>query len=307
VLWIALFAFLAAPAEQKRLGAIDFFGYAGMDAESVRRALPFREGDPAGPASVNAWRDSARDAVLRVTGRPATDVATVCCDDAGGWMVYIGLPGASSVTPQYRPAATGAARLPREVTELDAEIGAAWGAAVMRGTAGEDHSTGFALSHDAALRAKQLQMRRLALRHQRRILQVLAGSADAGQRRAAASAAGYVRQNRAQVRALAAAASDPDDTVRNNAVRALMVLARARPSLRRLMPPDVFIGMVRSGTWTDRNKGAAVLLSLTEDGDAGLLAALRSQAAVALAEMARWKSSGHAGAARVLLERIETP
>ena len=41
MLWIALFAFLAAPAEQKRLGAIDFFGYAGMDVESVRRALPF--------------------------------------------------------------------------------------------------------------------------------------------------------------------------------------------------------------------------------------------------------------------------
>ena len=55
MLWIALFAFLAAPAEQKRLGAIDFFGYAGMDVESVRRALPFDEGDAA-PEDVSVWQ-----------------------------------------------------------------------------------------------------------------------------------------------------------------------------------------------------------------------------------------------------------
>lgn len=302
MLWIALFAFLAAPAEQKRLGAIDFFGYAGMDVESVRRALPFDEGDAA-PEDVSVWQQPARDAVLRVTGRPATDVATACCDGKGRWVVYIGLPGSSSIVPEYRAAPTGSARLPRELTLLEKEYSAALFAAAMK-SAREEDSTGYSLAKDPALRTKQLELRQLALRHEKRVYKVLATSSDAEQRAFAAIALGYANQTDAQIGALVRAASDPEGIVRNNAARALMVLAGGRPKLRGQIPPGVFIDLVRSGTWTDRNKGGAVLLSLTERGNPRLLAELRSRALEALVEMARWKSSGHADPARVLLGRI---
>ncbi|MFL6335299.1 MAG: hypothetical protein ACJ754_18460 [Pyrinomonadaceae bacterium] len=55
------------------------------------------------------------------------------------------------------------------------------------------------------------------------------------------------RRMRSQVTALAAAARDGDDGVRNNATRALVVLVLADPRIVRQVPPDNFIGMLLSG------------------------------------------------------------
>ena len=117
----------------------------------------------------------------------------------------------------------------------------------------------------------------------------------------AARALGYAEQSHRQLTALARAARDPDSVVRNNAVRALGILAGTDPVFVRRLASDTFIEMLHSGIWTDPNKGSLLFLVLTKDP---LLAALRSKALDSLIEMARWQYLGHAGPARVLLGRI---
>ena len=84
-------------------------------------------------------------------------------------------------------------------------------------------------------------------------------------------ALGYARQSPRQVLALMRAARDPDEGVRNNATRAIAVLARANHRLASQISPDTFIEMLNSGIWTDRNKGAMVLMSLTAKRDPAVL------------------------------------
>jgi len=62
---------------------------------------------------------------------------------------------------------------------------------------------------------------------------------------------GYGRQSRGQIDALVKANLDPDDAVRNNAVRALWVLAGAKPDLALNIPLEPFIRLLRSGDWSD--------------------------------------------------------
>jgi hypothetical protein len=95
--------------------------------------------------------------------------------------------------------------------------------------------------------------------------------------------------------------------VRNDATRSLMaiaVLAQRHPEERISINAAPFIAMLNSVVWTDRNKAAAVLLSLTAGRPARVLGALRQRALPALIEMARWKSPGHAQAAFLVLGRV---
>ena len=52
--------------------------------------------------------------------------------------------------------------------------------------------------------------------------------------------AGYGRQSSEQIDALVRASLDPDDNVRNDAVRALAVLAGAKPNLAQKISPEPF-------------------------------------------------------------------
>jgi hypothetical protein len=128
-------------------------------------------------------------------------------------------------------------------------------------------------------------------------------SSDAGQRAVAATALGYLAQTPRQIRALVDASFDADESVRNNAVRALGVLLSAKAELRRYVPAQKFIRLLSSGTWSDRNKGLMVVLQLTQARDAKLLHELQSRALAALMEAAQW-DKGHALTARVILGRI---
>jgi hypothetical protein len=291
---------------QRRIGEIDFYGYAGIDLESVRAALPLHEGD-AFPESDSAFFDmiaGIRAAITKFIGKAPTDVALVCCDAQGNQMVYIGLPGKSMGNVPYNPPPTGTARFPAQVIDLYQQTMEAWSKAVRSGSGKEDSSQGYALSTDPELRARQLATRKYAIRHERLVLLVLASSNDAEQRIVAAHILGYVRQSKRQITALVKASNDADETVRNNAIRALAVLAQSNPQVRTRIPAEPFIAKLNSGSWTDRNKAGFLLAELSKRRDPKLLSQLRSQALDSLIEMARWRSSGHAASARILLGRI---
>jgi hypothetical protein len=304
---ILLFAVVALGQENhRRIGEIDFYGYAGLDLDRVRAALPLHEGDDF-PDSDNAVFDMIariRGALTSAIGKAPTDVAVVCCDAQGSQMIYIGLPGNSMRNVPYNPPPKGAARFPVRVVGLYQQTMEAWSKALRNGSSKEDYSKGYALSTDPELRAKQLATREYAIRHERLVLLVLASSNDAEQRIAAAHILGHVRQSKRQITALVKASNDADETVRNNAIRALAVLAQSNPQVRTRIPAEPFIAKLNSGSWTDRNKAGFLLDELSRGRNPKLLSQLRSQALASLIEMARWRSGGHAGSARILLGRI---
>jgi hypothetical protein len=312
-IWLEIVALVAiVPAamsarDRKPLGEIDFFGYKGFDVAAIRSALPFHEGDlfpPAKPKSSDDLKRQVREKIKQVIGRAPTDVSFVCCDSKQNWMVYIGLPGESYQPLDFNPAPAGGIRLPKAPIALRDEMDKAEMNAVMKGHATEDDSEGYSLTNEPKARRAQLAIREYTLRNEALVLQVLASSSDARHRAIAAQMLGYGRQSDEQVDALVRASLDPDDGVRNDSVRALWALASAKPNVAQRIPPEVFVRLLRSGSWWDHNKASFLLSALTKSRDPQVLTLLRTEALDQLLEMARWRSLGHAEAALLILGRI---
>ena len=290
----------------RRIGAIDFFGYQGLDVNRVRSSLPIHEGDPFDASDPKAFETikRIRETLKASTGKLPTDVNPVCCDSQGNWMIFIGLGGNSIRSTKYHDTPKGNVNLPSRIVNLYKEVMDLNSLAISQGRSMEDRSKGYALSSDEKLRAKQLEVRAFALGHQHLLSRVIHLSQDSEQRIVAAYAMGYARQSSSQIAALEWATRDADGTVRNNAIRALGVLAESGSKIANQIPAEPFIGMLNSGVWTDRNKGSYVVDQLSKSRSPKLLSLLRNQALDALIEMARWRSPGHAASARTILGRI---
>ena len=154
----------------KRIGEIEFFGYAGIDLNKVRSALPFREGDEFNIETAEEKLNQVIKAAKQVTGHPPTDISPTCCDDRKNWMIYLGLAGK---TMSYNPRAKGTTRLPASITQLYEQFMNAMIQAVEKGAATEDRSKGYALWEDPSVRATQLEMRAYAVEHEALLRKVL--------------------------------------------------------------------------------------------------------------------------------------
>lgn len=299
---------VAAPVfsqnESLTVGAIDFYGLDGLNVNVIRAALPLREGDQLSRDSKPLMVARLRQAIKRATGRETSDIATICCDDRGRLIVYIGLRSESFRQTLYNPSPRGLARLPPAALKVHRDAEQAWLNAMKRGVSGEDDSHGYALSLDPEARTKQLALHDYAARHSRMIRRVLASARDVKHRQIAAEMLGYAERSREQIAALIRASHDVDDGVRNNATRALVVLARSSSEASAMIPGECFLGLLSSELWTDRNKSAELLAVLSSKRDPQLLTCLREQAPTSLIEMARWSHQGHANSARFMLGRI---
>ncbi len=286
------------------VGQINFFGYAGIDLASVRARLPLSVGDSLTLNTFAREQASISQEVQGVTGRPPTDLAVLCCDNNHHLLVYVGLEGSSSRPFAPIPTPHGNERLPPAALELYALDLRAMAMAGARGELREDDSGGFALSYDPAARKIQLTMREYAAAHAGELERVLRGAANAGQRQASAVLLGYAPLSQAQVDTLAYAAHDEDPEVRNNAVRALSVLATAPQASEFQIDPAPFVELLLSSRWTDRNKGSLLLAKLTVSRDPGVLAAVAEKALPSLVEGANWTNAGHAYAFQEILGRV---
>jgi hypothetical protein len=305
---VALFFILfigSALAQEKSLivGEIEFFGYAGLNLARIKAALPLREGDALAIQDFPATKEKINQSVKYETDHDTTNIAFTCCDNHGNLMIFVGLPGALTQPAEYNTAPKGSARLPRGIVKLY-ERAMDLNAEAAQKQPGEDRSKGYGLSAYVPMREVQLSLRRWALRNAPLIRQVLRSAADPGERQAAAYALGYAQQSRTQTGALVKASHDVDDTVRNNAVRALVVLSFSSERASAWIPIRDFARMLNSGVWSDRNKAGGLLNNLSRHRSPELLRMLRSEALESLLEMARWRNRSHASDAMMILGRI---
>jgi hypothetical protein len=289
------------------VGVVDLYGLRHVSARDVRQALTVHVGDTV------TWGDAPpvfiAESQLRLRAVPGVvdaKLEVVCCDDARV-LVYVGIAEKGSPEVHLRPRPHGAVRLADEIVQAGDDFDVALAGAMARDDFEEDDSQGHALFHDPAVRAVQERFLALAAVRLPELRRVLRESSDDDQRALAAQIIGYAPRKREVVSDLVAAMTDPGDAVRNNAMRALAVIAGAASTMPEKgvrVPFEPFVALLDSLTWTDRNKASLALWDLTESRPTAWLAALRRQAMPALVEMARWTSEGHAMPAFAILGRM---
>src|ERR1044071_7186516 len=231
-----------AHAQRMRIGSLEYFGTKDIDVEKVKRSLSAHEGEEMNLESVPDLITQIRAAVKTSIGAEPTDVAPICCDIHDRWIIYIGLPGKNSRTLTYNASPQGTIHFPPDVITLYRETMGILMESV-HAQSREDRTKGYALSSYPPLRAKQLAMREYAVTHAGLFHQVLNNSKDTEQRVVASHLLGYAVHNNLQIRSLVHASRDSDDGVRNNAVRALGVLAESNQEIARKIPAQDFVDM----------------------------------------------------------------
>lgn len=307
VILLLFFLFLPTARAQEfpPIGTIDFYGLRTVSERQIREALIVKEGD----AMLNSKEEV--DAIeKRLASLPNVIEAKLnagCCTGDGKSTLYIGIREKGADVFQFRTAPVGKVRLTDKILKLGEEFADAHQKAVLKGDAAEDRSAGHGLMNNAEARAIQEKFIPLASRNLKLLRRILRESSDAQHRALAAEIIAYYKDKSAIVADLVEALKDADGSVRNNAMRALGVIAgyaQAHPEKKIKVPFEPFVAMLNSLEWTDRNKSALVLGELTVRRDAELLKLLREKAVPALVEMARWKNDGHAGTSFFILGRV---
>jgi hypothetical protein len=288
-----------------KIGSIDIYGNRKISSNIILSHLLFKEGDSINHESFKPENVAA--ALEQVPGVKHATVNPICCDTANHIMLYIGIGETDSVISKHRAAPKQNIQLPNEMITAYRNLNNEVEAAVLKGQATEDDSKGYALFNYPPARKEQLKFIDFATHNLVLLENVLKNSGDAEHRAAAAEIIPYFSDTKKVVDQLLYAVDDADETVRNNATRALGILAgylEMHPELRISIPADPFIKMVNSIVWTDRNKGASVLMHLTDKRDPGMLKQIKQQAMPSIIEMAKWKDRGHAAFCFVILGRI---
>lgn len=283
------------------IGIIDFYGLRSVSEQRVRGALQIKEGD----TLPESWEETQR----RLGAIPNVQQArfNAACCEAGKIILYVGIRETGAPSLQFRPAPTGAIRLPPAIIKAGEAFDDALMEGVRKGDVSEDDSRGHALSSYPKMRAIQGMFVTFAVQDLKLLRAVLRESGDALHRALAAQIIGYAESKRDVVEDLVYGMSDPDGNVRNNSMRALAIIAgfaERSPKLGIKVPVKPFIDLLNSIMWSDRNKSSYALYQLTEKRDPVVLLKLRESALPSLVEMSRWKSPGHAYRPFFLLGRV---
>lgn len=299
-----LLPFAILKAQTVRLvGIIDIYGLQTVSENKIRSALQIKEGDLLTKSTAEMEK-----MLLALPNVERVSVSRICCDDISHKnMLYVGIAEKGTKIFNYRAAPQGKIRLPAEISKTGEEFLKAIRQAVLKNEASEDDSHGHALFNNREARAIQLKFITLANRNLRLLHRVLRESSDAEARALATEIIAYHKDKRLVVDDLVYAADDADEAVRNNAMRALGIIARyalEQPAKKIKVPFQPFVRILNSLEWSDRNKSSLVIFGLTASRDAALLAALRREALLSLIEITRWKNPGHAVMSFFILGRI---
>jgi hypothetical protein len=292
----------AGEPPRKVVGTLDFFGLRHLNESDLRAHLDFKEGDPFQRAIADA---EVRELEKLPRIQRAT-LASITTDGSGQVHLFIGIQETGTKGFVFRPKPTGDVRLPARLALAYRDCMALWGETVKR-QAQEDESQGHSLSSYPPMRQTEEVIIGLMKDSVAVVKDVLKNASSNDDRIAAAWLLGYAPDKSAVITDLIAAARDTNPKVRNNATRALSsisVLAAAKPELGIHIDPTVFIEMLDSVVWTDRNKASFVLERLTRGSSSELLVLLRERSLPDLSDIARWKSEGHGLVGGLILGRI---
>ena len=269
------------------IAAVEFYGSAPVDFARLRAAFPYRVGDP-----FESLANTPDTEFQRLIGKNQFSTGPVFVPDLHPWVLYTDIEPPEMSPLTWRPKPAGAPRLPPKIVALYEH---AMDRFVNGGiAAGDETSDGYSLAKDPIMHAYELKLIDYARAHPANVYHVLETSASPRDRIAAAWTAGYAPKSKDQITALLHAVTDPDSLVRNNAIRVLALLALHDANVARQIPPDPFIPMLHSLTWTDRNKAMFLLDPVTAARDPKTLESLHRQALEPLRQMSRWTYWGHA-------------
>lgn len=292
---------LGQPISIPKVGIIDYFGVKKANRERIEKALGVTKGGPL-PKS----KGEIELQIELVNGVVRAELEAVCCED-GQAILYVGILEKGGPTFEYHEQpGDETVRLPEELVDTWNNFMEQVQIAVREGKAAEDLTNGHSLMQHAPARDLQLKFPALVDANLPAIRDVLRKSADETERAIAAYTIAYATKKRTVLDDLQYAVRDPDDGVRNNAVRslaAIAVLAKLKPIMDLQISPTWFVEQLNSLTWSDRNKAAFALVSMTEGRDAQTLAMMRDRALDAMVDMARWQHLPHALPGFILLAR----
>ena len=288
-------------AQAPDIGIIDFYGLRKVAEKDVRAVLGVREG-----GNLPRSKGDAEEAIEKLRGVVLAHLQAVCCDEEGKAILYVGVEERGAPHFGFRELPSDPVLLPEQIHQTYVRFLAALGQAVRDKDTAEDLTQGHSMMANPSCRARQEEFITEAAEYLGVIRDVLRNSMNEEHRAIAAYVIGYAPDKNAVVDDLLYALRDPDDTVRNNAMRALAaieILAKRKPSLRIRISPTWLIEMLNSINWTDRETAAVNLVNLTEERDAEILEQLRKRALPALIDMARWQHLPHALPAYILIGR----
>jgi len=299
---LALFSPISAD-EQMAIGIVDFYGLRSLTEDQVRAALPISEGTVV--SDDYAFPDEkARSVVAEALGVFRVELSPICCYEPHKLVVYVGIEEEQTSTLQYRNEPVGDKELPAAILETARQLETTMMAAVQKGDSGEDRSQGHSLMVNRDARALQQKYIEYAEEYRDTLIDVLHNSAQ--QRALAATVLGYSSNKKSIVPHLEAAVLDPDVNVRNDASRALALIAgyaNENPELDIRIDAAIFVDLLNSVAFADRNKSAAVLYNLTDTRGPHVIEQLRAKALPSLIEMCQWEWGAHAWTPCKVLER----
>lgn len=288
ILALCLAAQAVAPSPPV-VSVVDYYGLRTVPLSRIEEALGVKPGAPLPPS-----KGDAEARLEAVEGVVAARLEAVCCE-AGGAILFVGILEKGSRLFEVREPPKVNVLLPLELAEAYQSFLEAY-----RDSALRPGSSGLSPAAQSRLAA-------LANKHLRTVREVVRTSIDSDHRAMAAHLLVFVRDKAAAAEDLQYALRDPDEGVRQNALRALKELAAyaaAHPGDEIKISPTWPVEMLNSLVWADRTGAAELLVALSEDRNPGVLELLRDRALPQLFEMARWQSLQYALPAYILLGRL---
>ena len=292
-------------SQSVKIGSIDVYGNRNISSDSILQFANIAEGDSISQQLL--LNRTIEKNIGRIAEVKLVKTAVICCDKKGNYHLFIGVAETDSTILFHRGAPNLRIILPEKYTNAYKQFHERLSDAIQAGQADEDWSNGHTLIHYPPARKIQDKYRNWAEEDFTMLSKVLRSSAYAEQRATAAQIISYHSDKSKVLPELIHAIIDESDEVRNNAVRALTVIAyysTEHPEKRINIPYHPFIRLINSVVWSDRNKGLSVLMQLTKSRDTALLSKLKEISLPSLKEMAVWKSEAHAIPAYVILGRI---
>lgn len=306
---LIIFNTCSVNAQSSIVEIIDYYGNGYTPPQTIP-CLTFHEKDSItfieDDLKYETTKAGIESCLLKMPGIHSVRVTFVCCTQPEAqWMVYL---GADTVQQKYKSENKIIdIKLPTQIHDqynklLDLTI-----EAIEKNQVDEDNSHGYSLMFYTPARKVQESFIIYANNNFKLLKSVLLSSKYSEEREIAAMVLAYADDKQEIVNILLEAALDPEESVRNNAVHAIGVIADFSlnfPELNIVIGTAPLIQLMNSISWTDRNKSSIVLLSLTKNRNPEIIQELKSKAMKSLLDMAGWINFGHSLPGYILLGRI---